>query len=74
MRIAIVVSALWLIVSFLVVREGVSSDDFLTLFVSWGFIPLVVVWGIAWIIQGFRGVKRPIEYKSDNEEGAKRDN
>lgn len=54
-RAAAVVSALWILGSLLVVAEDTtwSGDFYWPLFIQLS-IPLVILWGVGWVIAGFR--------------------
>ena len=51
-RAGVVATALWLITMFLVAIEEAwgYDEDFWLIFIGWGLIPPVVLWGIAWIM------------------------
>jgi hypothetical protein len=53
LRIAVVLSALWLIVMFLAALSEDRNDfnllSFIMIFIGWGVIPVLVLWGVIWI-------------------------
>jgi uncharacterized RDD family membrane protein YckC len=50
MRLALVVSALWLLLVFAIAR---SERDSGAVFVGLGLIPVAILWGIAWVVRGY---------------------
>lgn len=54
MRIGVVLSAVWICISFLTAGEHQQVGQMIGL----GFLPLVIVWGIAWAVSGWR-TQRP---------------
>jgi len=54
LRIGIVLSVLWLIYQF-VDNTGIRKFD-IDGFVVGGIVPLIIFWGLVWVIAGFRNI------------------
>ena len=55
LRIGIVLSVLWLLSGFVANTSSVTGFD-IDGFVVLGIVPLVILWGLVWIVAGFRNI------------------
>lgn len=55
-RVAVVVSAVWLVVWFAAAADSHRFE--VTPFLVFGVVPVILLFGIAWIARGFKGEKR----------------
>ena len=52
-RVGIVLSVLWLVGSFIVNTDSFDGLN-VSYFVYYGIVPIVIFWGLVWIVSGFK--------------------
>jgi hypothetical protein len=62
-RLGVLISVLWVVVSFVVLEPYIRSwrGHSLAEFVGIGIIPVILYWGILWVISGFLPSKNKVE-------------